>query len=140
MTTRLAEQADLVQVGLNAALIASLSSPTINGALDKRSTFALGYLEASGRYTMPLTAWGDDLRLAVCQLVAWDLLTTLVGFNPDDAANSNWRDRRDEALAWLRDVAAGKVIPSGVVDSTASTTETNVSIGSEPLRGWGSRY
>lgn len=134
---RYAEAADLAQVGLSSDLTTGIDAAVINGVLDKRSRFADGYL--AGRWTLPLTAWGDDLRLAVCQLAAWDIMTTVVGMNPEDASNSNWRDRRDEALSWLRDVAAGKVTPVGIVDTTPDVPEAGVSIGSEPLRGWG-RY
>lgn len=134
---RYAERADLAEVGLSSALTADVSTALLDATLDKRSKFADGYLAASGRYTLPLTAWGDDLRLAVCQLAAWDVLTAVVGFNPEDASNSNWRDRRDEALAWLRDVAAGKVIPADVVDSSPDVVEAGgVTAASLPLRGW----
>ncbi len=128
---------DLHQVGVRPVVLEDADPTEVSGALVKRTSFAEGYLSGSGRYTLPLTAWGDDLRLCVAQLAAWDIMTVSVGFDPESAANGNWRDRRDEALAWLRDIAAGKIAPIGVVDSTPTVTGSRVAIRSNRLRGWG---
>lgn len=133
---RYAEIDDLTKSGLNADLIEDIAEDVLNGLLEQRSRFADDYLGT--RYKLPLTApFPPSLTLAVCQLVAWDVMTAVLGMNPEDAANANWRDRRDEALAWLRDVAAGKLSPVGIVDATPSTVEGRVAIVTTAPRGWG---
>ncbi len=140
--TQYATIADLNAVGLSTAVTDGLgaSAPArealLNANLIKRSVFADGYLGGSGRYTLPLTAWGDDLRLAVCQLAAWDLMSVSRGFNPETPSGAMWMTRRDEAMRWLEGVAAGRVVPAGIVDSSPALTETGVAIYTEPQRGW----
>jgi len=129
-----ATRTDLAGCGLKAELTADVPTADLDAGLEKRSRFADGYL--AKRYVLPLVAWGEDLTLAVCQLEAWDVLTTIVGFNPDDAANSNWKDRRDEALAWLKDVAASRVDPVGIVDSSATAERVGPIAWSNPPRGY----
>jgi phage gp36-like protein len=136
MALAYADQSDLAQVGVRADVTSGVDSTTLDGILMKRSRFADGYLAASGRYILPISAWGDDLRLAVCELSAYDALTAVIGMNPDDSANSNWIERKNDAMQWLRDVAAGKVVPVGIVDSTPSTSEGGASVSTDCRRGW----
>ncbi len=125
---------DLHQVGVRD--VADADQTEVSGALVKRSVYAEGYLAASGKYTLPITAWGDDLTLCVAQLAAWDIMTVAVGFDPESAANTNWIERRNEAQRWLEWVAAGKVSPVGIVDSSPDVTESGFDIDSDTPRGW----
>lgn len=135
--TRYAEPADLAQVGMSAELTADLDSAVVLGALDKASRQADSYIASAGRYTLPLIQWGGDLRAAVCQIAAYHLMVAAVGYSPEDAANANWRQRYEDAILWLRDVAAGRAVLVDVVDSTADVQESgSVAISSRPLRGW----
>lgn len=112
-----------------------------NGTAEKfieRSTYADGYLRASGKLTLPLTAWGRDLRGAVAKLATWDVLSDVVGMNPEDAANSNWIARRDEALEWLRGVARGSIVVEDVADTTPTVEESSSVVYTTARRGWGS--
>ncbi len=127
---------DLAQVGVPAAVTAEIPVATLNGILTKRSVYAEGYLAASGRYTLPITAWGDDLRLAVAQLSGWDVMTVVVGINPETPAGAVWQARRDEAQRWLEGVAAGRVSPVGIVDSTPDDAEEDFVVASDTPRGW----
>lgn len=108
--------ADLAQGGVSNANTSEIPAATLDAVLLKRSVYADGYL--GKRYTLPILAWGDDLRLAVSQLSGWDVMAVVLQMNPEDAANSNWRDRRDEAQRWLEGVAAGRIVPTGIVDSS----------------------
>jgi phage gp36-like protein len=121
---------------VRADITRDIVSADLDAMLDDRSRYADDYLVASGRYTLPLTAWGGSLTLAVAQLTAWDVMTAIVGMNPDEAANGNWIERRNEAQRWLEGVAAGRVVPIGIVDSTPDATENPVAGASDTLRGW----
>lgn len=137
---RYAEIADLTTIGLHADLIDGIATATINAILDKRSRTADGYIAASGRYKLPLVApYPGDLVTAVCQLAAWDIMSAHVGTHGDEAANTDWEKRAQEATSWLKDLQAGRVAPPDMIDSSADVTETSISISSEPLRGWGCR-
>jgi phage gp36-like protein len=138
MPTQLATATDLSQVGVPARLTKDLTGPEIDALLLKRSAFALGYVQSSGRYTLPLISWGDDLRLAVAQLTAWDIVAVAIGKSASADDEQTWIARRDEAIAWLRDVASGKVIPLDIVDSSAASVSPDVTmqiVSDEPL-GW----
>jgi hypothetical protein len=93
-------------------------------------------MQSSGRIKLPLSAWGVDLKQAVAKLCAWEIMVVLVGHNPDDPNNFVWRDRRDEALRWLENVARGLVMPVGIVDAEPTIVDNGTFIYSEPKRGW----
>lgn len=133
---RYAERADLATVGLSADIIADLDDATINSILDMRSKTIDGFLSGSGRYTMPIVSGGADLKLCCAVISAYDVMT-LLGYNPSaNEASANWRLRYEDQMSWLRDVAAGRVVPQDVVDSSVSTIENGIEVYTEPLRGW----
>lgn len=103
----------LRQFGSAGATLAALPATDVNAALAAASSTADSYLRQ--RFTLPLTAWGDELTRAVCSLVAYDLLSNR-GYDPGAGDNDNIRLRYDDALAWLKDVAKGTLSPE-VTDS-----------------------
>lgn len=86
----------------------------IQAQLDAASDEADGYL--SGRFALPLIAWGKDLTQKVC------LLATIAcfgpGFNPESAEYKFLKGREEDAREWLRAVRDDKVVPR-VTDSSA---------------------
>jgi len=77
-----------------------LDEAVVSAALADASSIADGYLRT--RYTLPLTApYPLDLIRQVCALARYELW--------QDAASERVETDRDNAMAWLRDVAAGKV-------------------------------
>lgn len=118
--TRYATTTDLTRLGLPSGALTNVPTATQEEALDAFSSKADGYLRTLG-YTLPLTAWGDDLRLCVAHLVAYDLMVTR-GFSPGAGNDQNLRLRHEDALAWLHDVARGTVTPD-LTDSTPSVSE-----------------
>ena len=60
---RYATTTDLARIGIASNALASIDTAAKEDALDACSSLADGYL--SGRYTLPLSAWADDLRLHV---------------------------------------------------------------------------
>lgn len=130
-----AVQTDLARVGLSPDLTANIPSATIDAALEARSRFVGGYLAAAG-YTLPLVAWPADVTLCVCKLVAWDLMAGQSGIQPDQPGDATWKELRDEALAWLRDVQARRTRPDGIVDSTPAADEGGPECQTDTPRGW----
>lgn len=125
--------ADFEQLGLPPDAIAALNARvpgSITRALDAASTLADGYLRA--RFVLPLTAWSDDLRQAVCGLAAASLLMTL-GLDPESPDAVLIRERAKEARRWLEMVAAKKIHPS--VTESGAPVDGAVVV-SPPARGW----
>jgi phage gp36-like protein len=129
-------QAEVETFGISSEVTSALDSAKLTGIRQSCSAMADGYLQSSGRIKLPLTAWGVDLKQAVAKLCAWEIMVVLVGHNPDDPNNFVWRDRRDEALKWLENVARGLVMPVGIVDATPSIVSDGAEIYTEAKRGW----
>lgn len=127
-----ATRADLPRHGLPAALLATIAAADQDAALAKASRDADGYL--GKRFTLPLTAWGEDLGARVCAIAAYDLLSVR-GMNPD-GSDKHIADRNAEAVAWLAGVAAGRIEPAGIVDSTPAVHEGGAVVCTRARRGW----
>lgn len=133
MATRYAERSDVEAGGLPEATLAGFSDPTVNAALDARSAYADGFF--GQRFTLPLTEWDAAVRMAVVQLVAWDLIV-LRGYVPNDPWDEGIRARAEAADRWLASVESGKVKPT-VTDSAPEVAKTyGIRIASQPRRGW----
>jgi phage gp36-like protein len=101
-----------------AALTANVTEQQIAEQIEAASGKADSYLR--GRFRWPLSSWGVDITQAVCQIAAYELVASQIGFNPEAGHNMVLGDRKESALAWLHLVSIGKVTPAGVVDSTPS--------------------
>lgn len=119
-----ATPADLYSLGLPQRALSGVSVPDQEAALESASRLADSYLSA--RYTLPLTAWGSDLRRAVAVIAAYDLLAVR-GFAPE-GADEHVRLRYEDAIRWLENVSKGLVNPVGIVDSTPEVTNTGVAV------------
>lgn len=111
-----ATRTHLAQFAIRAAALTGIATGDQDAALEAASDLADSYLRA--RFTLPLSSWQDDLRRAVCNVAAYDLLSAR-GYNPDAGADSNVRQRYEDAVRWLEGVAAGRVTPA-VTDSGSS--------------------
>lgn len=100
---------DLATFGLSADALAGIDTNAQTAALTAASRLADGYLRA--RFTLPIATPSVDLVEAVCKIAAYTLLSAR-GFNPEAGADQNIRDRYRDALAWLKDVAAGTATPA----------------------------
>lgn len=129
---------DLQRFGLPEETIESLE----RSAEDKADACLAATDEAEGylatRYTMPLVAWGEALRLHTSKLAVVSFLDK-AGWQPsgpDDVIMAAY----DRAIAWLKGVSKGTISPPGIVDSSAPTAGSSVSGGarvrSSTLRGW----
>lgn len=124
---------DLARLGVVPATLAGLSSETKEAALSAASSLASGYLQS--QFALPLSEWGDDLRRAVVAIAVYDLLSHR-GYDPEASGNLTIRDRYEDSVQWLRDVAAGRVSPSGIVDSTPECDDAGPVVVTRPKRGW----
>lgn len=119
---------------LPAATSALFSTAQKTAALDEASVFADSYL-AGQTQGLPLTTWGVDLRAGVCRIAAWKLLQGLRGYDAAGVGNA-YKTGRDEVVAWLRDIAAGKAKISGGGGNTAPTQTTGARVSTRESRGW----
>lgn len=128
-----AQPADIDRFCLPSKALASLDQATIADALLSATDEADGYFAAG--YTLPLKAWGDDVRRMVAKMAALTAMTNR-GFQPggsDDLIVKGY----DDAVAWCRRVGQHAGIePPGIIDSTQNVVyEGGASVSSDPPRG-----
>lgn len=131
-----ATAADLARLALPARALTGILLTDQGAALEAASSLADGYLAA--RYTLPLLAWGDDLRRAVSLIAAYDLMTRR-GYSPE-GGDEQLRLRYEDAIRWLEQVSKGTISPVGLEESPPSATpppgDSGPVIAERPLRGW----
>lgn len=86
---------------------ATTPSPDIVEALAAASDLMDGYL--AGTYTLPLLAWGKDLRAVCCVLARWTLLVRR-GLDPGQDAE-RYDPEKLGTMEWLRSVQGGNLKP-----------------------------
>jgi phage gp36-like protein len=129
-----ATQADLALYGLTAAALGSFSPTEQDAALTAASSMADGYM--GGRFNLPLTSWGQDLRLHVSKMAAW-LLMSRRGFKPGVTDAESLYQGYKDAVAWLRDISTGKVTPfegqGGIADEDGTGGSEELEAESAPF-------
>lgn len=123
----------LGRLGSAGAALAAMDAADVEPALQAASDLADSYLRQ--RYTLPLTAWGDELTRAVCSLAAYDLLSNR-GYDPGAGDNSNIRLRYEDAIAWLKDVAKGALSPDVTDSAVAGVEDDGPIVYTNTRRGW----
>lgn len=99
---------ELKDLGLNPEAFVETPAPRRHSAISTRSTFIDGYL--TGRFTLPLVTWGDDIKRCCAILASIDLIRNR-GVSPDDADDLDKQE--DRQIKWLERLAAGVVTPPG---------------------------
>jgi phage gp36-like protein len=110
-----ATPADLYAYGAPESAFGDVDPTAVQAALDAASTQADGYL--ANRFTLPVVTPSQDLKAAVCQIAAWNLLRRR-GFNPEDLGAQAIRTGYEDAERWLRGVSKGEITPQ-LTDSSA---------------------
>lgn len=133
-----ATRAQLIQFGIRSAALAGIATGDQDAALEAASDLADGYLRA--RFTLPLAVWQDDLRRCVCNIAVYDLLSAR-GYNPDAGADSNVRQRYEDAIRWLERIAGGQVTPAVTDSGSSGESGSGASAGvarvfTSESRGW----
>lgn len=90
-----------------------IDAPQVAEACERASRLADSYLASAGRYVVPIASPGSDLKGAVADIARADLY--------DQAEPEAIAKRRDRAIAWLRDIAAGRAVLFDAESMTASS-------------------
>jgi len=129
-----ATAADFDRFGIRPeALPASIKPIDKEAAISAASGRADSYLGA--RFRLPISAWGDDLRQAVCAIAAFELVASQVGFNPEAGHNMVLVTRKEDAVRWFEQVSRGHVTPAGISETPPPTSSTS-RVKSNRKRGW----
>jgi phage gp36-like protein len=115
------------------ALPQSITAQDKDAAISAASGRADSYLGA--RFRLPISAWGDDLRQAVCAIAAFELVASQVGFNPEAGHNMVLVTRKEDAIRWFEQVSRGHVTPAGIVETPPPTSSVS-RVKSNKQRGW----
>ena len=131
-----ASRDDLVVNGLPEEAITGIADDDINRILQEASAKCDSYL--TGRYVVPRPDWGSDLTGAAAKIAAWDLLVHRRGVNPSDPGHAAIMKDRNDAMAWLKDVA--KDVANLVVGDAAGKPRRGVAAfvggSTSGSRGW----
>lgn len=132
--TAYCEPADLSVYAIPQNAADSLSTDDKTAAIAAACAEMDGYFDA--RWTLPLTAWGEDVRRCAAVMAGADLLRVKLGYNAD-GSGSSFDTARAAAVTWLRAVSSGSITPTGIVDSsTDESAGANYAIVTRTRRGW----
>ena len=132
--TQYATRADLVTFGgMNPVAIQNIDDATVDGALVAASITADSYMRA--RFSLPLLAWGDDLRSRVCWIAGYNIITQR-GMNPSAGADETFRMRYEDAIRWLEGVERQSVHPVVTETPAPSPRYEFPQISTSAKRGW----
>lgn len=126
------DPADITNYAVPEHSIKELSQHKRADACISATDIADGYIGTA--YTLPLTAWGDDLRQQTAYIAA-AILFSGRGFDsrgPDKAV----ADNRDMALKWLDRISNGRLSPPGIIDAAVEEYEGGAYVYGRPARGW----
>lgn len=138
IVTTYATAADLTTVGISPNALADFGPLEQVAVIDTASRMVDGYL--SSHYTLPLTRVGADVMLHTVAISVY-LLMSARGYNPEAGADTNIRDRYNDAIRWLENVSKGLVHPDITDSSTKPVTGGPAApiVISSSQRGWSNR-
>lgn len=91
----------------------------------------------NAQYSLPLKAWGNDLRERVAIRASFKALFPR-GLNPTEPSNATALLQNDNAWSWLKMLGRGEVSPPGIIDQTPEIDEGGAYVVTDAPRGWGS--
>jgi phage gp36-like protein len=121
--TAYADHTDLPKYAGPSAAFSSISTADQDAECEEVSREFDSYFAA--HYPVPLATWGSDLRAKVARVAAYRLLVRL-GFDSGDDGSS-FRRAAEGAMAWVKDIAAGRAVISGGVTDPAPARGPRVS-------------
>lgn len=127
--------AELYLYGAPSTVFGGLASTVLDDALQAASgrvDSALRTHRANSQ--LPMTAWGADVRQAVCKIAAYEVLSVR-GFNPAAGSDANIRMRYDDAERWIRGIARGE-IHLDVTPALTSASQGSAQVLSNTRRGF----
>ena len=115
-----ATRTELANFGLPAQALAGVSTTIQDQHLEDATGLIDSYLRSG--YTVPLgSPYPTEIVRACCPLAAYSLICWR-GYDPARSGES-FRMRHEDAISWLRDVAAGRAALAITADGTPSTLE-----------------
>ncbi|NBC17448.1 MAG: hypothetical protein GVY18_09075 [Bacteroidetes bacterium] len=130
---------DFGALGIPADVLAELGDEVKARQLVAATDRVASYVNAA--WNLPMSSWGDDLRMATAQIAAWNALR-IVGYRPDQF-DETFRNAYYDLVGyetgregWLQLVAAGRAAPVGIVDETPDTYDGGGFVFSDTARGW----
>jgi hypothetical protein len=123
---------DITRFALPERATEGMSDQAIIDACIAISELADGYL--GGSYSLPLSAWGIDLRMQSARCAAALLLTNR-GVDPEGPDALIFTER-NAAVKWFERIADGKLKPAGMIDTTPEEFEGGSVVLGSPARGW----
>lgn len=115
-----ATRPEMYQLALNSGAFTGIATADQDAALAAASEFADGYI--TQRFQLPLSAWGQDLKEAVSNIAAYRVMAVR-GFAPEASDAGQLRERYEDAVKWLKEVANGQATPVNVADAVGSGTQ-----------------
>jgi len=116
--TQYATTADLAALGLPAAALAGVLAATQNEHLLKQGGKIDTYLRA--HHTLPLSSpFPDSIIDCNAVMAAYTILQNFRGYSPDEF-DSGFRERYDDCIEFLKDLAAGRASLGTDADATAA--------------------
>src|SRR4051812_25667187 len=123
--------ADLESSGLPGKALTTVTTDQKTAALNNASGVMNGYFNA--RFVLPIHApYSYDLVFCCVAIAGWMLLTTR-GFDPTQGGDIVVRQRYEDAMRWLNDVANERVQPV-VIDSAPGQQSVAPAVSSLPPR------
>lgn len=131
MSHQYATVEDMARFAVPAVVLRDIEDAEINAVLVSATSTADSYLE--NRYNPPITTVPDSLKEAVANLAAWTLIKQK-GIRPGSEDEETIRESYEDAMKWLRDIAAGRAtLPS---QETAPGPSALPAFASNDERGW----
>lgn len=141
-----ATQTDLVNLGLPAAALGTLTAQQITQGLQSASDFADTFFRARwGQTAVPLASWDSTVTEAVARIAAVRLLR-IRGYSPKSSADQQFQQGYEDAVDWLNKVQRQQAHPLVVLAGGAtapiaplliSTSVINLASGARNgNRGW----
>ena len=126
---------DLTNLGIFPDALRTISTTQQDAAIAAASDEMDGYLGA--RYKLPLTAWGQDVRLMCARLAIYICISTR-GFNGNSPGDDQLILAHDMAERWLKRISDGSLALT-VTDSAnieSGYVSGGVKVGSNRSRGY----
>jgi phage gp36-like protein len=136
------DPADLIKYLPPSTIAQATSGQQLQACIDA-SEEADSYMR--GRYTLPLLAWGSDVRSHVAWIACYQLMQT-IGFRPEAGADKGVVERYYRAVGWPDRAGTGwfpgiqrqaihpDVTPA--ISPLADVVALLPQVRSEPMRGW----
>lgn len=83
-------------------------------------------------FTLPLTAWGEDIVKHTAILATW----TAIAGNFREGLDETLVDMKDDTMKFLKRIGDGRLRPKTILDSTPDAEEDSAVVASNASRGW----